>query len=207
MKTVYVYLLDTMADWETGYILSELNSKRYFKKDAPQITLKMVSTSLEPIHSMGGLTIVPDCTIKDIEVTKDNMLILPGANTWNDPKHNAILAKANEFLQNDAAVCAICGATVALAGTGALDERPHTSNGAGFLEMFCPDYKGQSFYVDTLSYADNNLITAGSAGGLLWAKQIIEYLGVFKPDTLEAWHAYFSTGSAEHFFALMQTLQ
>ena len=141
MKTVYVYLLDTMADWETGYILSELNSKRYFKKDAPQITLKMVSTSLEPIHSMGGLTIVPDCTIKDIEVKKDNMLILPGANTWNDPKHNAILAKANEFLQNDAAVCAICGATAALAGTGALDERPHTSNGAGFLEMFCPDYK------------------------------------------------------------------
>ena len=81
MKTVYVYLLDTMADWETGYVLSELNSKRYFKKDAPQITLKMVSTSLEPIHSMGGLTIVPDCTIKDIEVKKDNMLILPGANT------------------------------------------------------------------------------------------------------------------------------
>ena len=73
--------------------------------------------------------------------------------------------------------------------------------------MFCPDYKGQSFYVDTLSYADSNLITAGSAGGLLWAKQILAYLNVFKPDTLEAWHAYFSTGSAEHFFALMQTLQ
>ena len=207
MKTVYVYLLDAMADWETGYVLSELNSKRYFKKDAPKITLKMVSTSLEPIHSMGGLTILPDCTIEDIKVAKENMLILPGANTWNDPKHNAILAKANEFLQNDAAVCAICGATAALAGTGALDERPHTSNGAGFLEMFCPDYKGQSFYVDTLSYADSNLITAGSAGGLLWAKQILAYLNVFKPDTLEAWHAYFSTGSAEQFFALMQTLQ
>lgn len=28
----------------------------------------------------------------------------------------------------------------------------------------------------------------------------------FKQDTLEAWYAYFSTGEAQHFFALMQTL-
>jgi hypothetical protein len=41
---------------------------------------------------------------------------------------------------------------------------------------------------------------------LLWAKQIIERLGVFEPDTLEAWYEYFSTGKPEHFFALMQTL-
>ncbi|MBD5446786.1 MAG: glutamine amidotransferase, partial [Treponema sp.] len=38
------------------------------------------------------------------------------------------------------------------------------------------------------------------------ARQIIAHLGVFRPDTLDAWHAYFSTGDARHFFALMQTL-
>lgn len=53
---------------------------------------------------------------------------------------------------------------------------------------------------------DGGLITAGSTGALLWAKQIIERLGVFEPDTLEAWYEYFSTGKPEHFFALMQTL-
>ena len=46
----------------------------------------------------------------------------------------------------------------------------------------------------------------GGTGALLWAKQVIGRLGVFRPDTLEAWHAYFSTGEAQHFFALMQTL-
>ena len=46
----------------------------------------------------------------------------------------------------------------------------------------------------------------GGTGALLWAKQIIGRLGVFRPDTLEAWYAYFSTGEAQHFFALMQTL-
>mgnify|MGYP007025217248 CR=1 FL=1 len=39
-----------------------------------------------------------------------------------------------------------------------------------------------------------NLITASASGALLWAKQIIEHLGVFRPDTLEEWYAYFNTG-------------
>lgn len=32
MFTVYIYTLDTLADWELGYITAELNSKRFFKK-------------------------------------------------------------------------------------------------------------------------------------------------------------------------------
>lgn len=103
-------------------------------------------------------------------------------------------------------MCAICGATVALANLGLLDSRRHTSNGQGFLEMFSPAYKGQDFYIDEPSISDNNLITASSSGALLWAKQIIERLGVFEATTLEAWFDYFSTGKPEYFFALMQTL-
>ncbi len=206
MFTVYVYVLDTLADWELGYVTSELHSGRFFKKDAPQISLKTVSVSKAPIHTMGGLTVVPDCLIDEIAVSDTSVLLLPGANTWNDPKHGAILNKASEFFSVGATVGAICGATAALAGCGLLDNRPHTSNGPGFLEMFAHDYKGQSFYIDQPSVADHNLITAGSTGGLLWAKQIIERLDVFQADTLEAWYAYFTTGKPEHFFALMQTL-
>ena len=63
MITIYVYILDTLADWELGYVTSELNSGRFFKKDAQSISLKTVSYSKEPIRTMGGLTIVPDCLI------------------------------------------------------------------------------------------------------------------------------------------------
>lgn len=155
---------------------------------------------------MGGLTIVPDCLIDDITVSETSILILPGADTWNDPKHDAIIKKARGFLSLDATVCAICGATPALAAFGLLDKRPHTSNGPGFLEMVSPNYKGKSFYIDKPSVADNNLITAGSTGALLWAKQIIEHLDVFQSDTLKAWYEYFSTGKPEYFLTLMQTL-
>lgn len=206
MFTIYVYVLDTLADWELGHVISELNSGRFFKKDAQCVSLKTVSFTKEPVHTMGGLTIIPDCLLEDIIVNETSVLLLPGADTWNEPKHGAIIEKAAEFLALGATVCAICGATAALAGLGLLDNRPHTSNGPGFLEMVSPCYKGQSFYVDKPSVTDNNLITAGSTGALLWAKQIIERLGVFETKTLEAWYDYFNTGKPEHFFALMQTL-
>ncbi|WP_312047451.1 DJ-1/PfpI family protein [Anaerotignum sp.] len=206
MITIYVYILDTLADWELGYVTSELNSRRFFKKDAPHISLKTVSCSKEPIRTMGGLTIVPDCLINDMVVNETNVLLLPGANTWSDAKHRAIIEKSSDFLSAGALVGAICGATAALANVGVLNSRPHTSNGVGFLEIVSPDYKGQSFYIDKPSVADNNLITASSTGGLLWAKQIIKQLDVFQSNTVEAWYNYLSTGEPEYFFALMQTL-
>lgn len=206
MFTVYIYVLDTLADWELGYVTAELNSGRFFRKDAPEVSVKTAAISKEPVKTMGGLTIVPDCSISDIEAGEKSVLLLPGANTWSDPKHSAIIEKAGELLSAGAMVCAICGATAALANAGLLDGRPHTSNGAGYLEMVSPAYRGQKFFIDAPSVADHNLITASSTGALLWAKQVIERLDVFQHSTLEAWYAYFSTGEAQHFFALMQTL-
>ena len=206
MFKIYVYIFDTLADWELGYVTAELNSGRFFKKDAPRVSVKTVGISKEPVKTMGGLTIVPDCVIDDIAVNDKSVLLLPGGNTWDNPKHGTIVKKAEELLSVGATVCAICGATVALANAGLLDQRPHTSNGTGFLEMTCPNYKGQSFYIDKLSVSDHNLITAGAAGALLWTRQIIEHLGVFQSDTLDFWYEFFNTGDPQFFFAIMQTL-
>ncbi len=206
MMTVYVYVMDTLADWELGYVTAELYSKRFFRVDAPEVRVMTVGRTMEPIRTMGGLTVLPDCTVNDIAVDAQSVLLLPGGNTWDRPEQGAIIRKAAELLSAGATVCAICGATVALAGAGLLNDRLHTSNGEGFLDMMCPGYRGQRHYVAAPSVADGNLITASGTGALLWAKQIIERLGVFRADTLEAWYAYFSTGEARHFFALMQSL-
>ena len=207
MITVYIYLLATLADWEIGSLTAELNSRRFFRPDAPQLIVKTVAVSKDPVKTMGGLTIIPDCTIDEIEMTEKTVLILPGADTWSDAENAQIIQKASVLLSEGGSVCAICGATVALANARILNDRPHTSNGKGFLDMFCPDYKGQKFYVDQPAVSDGNLITGSATGSLMWAKLIIEKLGLFKPESLEAWYAYFSTGKAEHFFALMQSVQ
>lgn len=206
MMNVYVYVQDTMADWEAAHVMAELNSGRFFKQGAPQVAYQTVGASKEAIKTMGGLTVVPDGVLADVVVGEESVLLLPGANTWSEAKHGAVIEKASEMLAAGGTVGAICVATAALAGAGLLDGRPHTSNGAGFLEMMVPGYQGSSFYVDAPSVADGNLITAAGTGGLLWAKQIIGRLGVFAEDMLEAWYAYYSTGEAGHFYALMQSI-
>jgi len=206
MYNVYLYLPETLADWEIGHITAELHSKRFFRADAPQVILRTVALTAELVPTMGGLRIIPDGTIDEVPVTRETVLLLPGANTWADPKHSAIIELAAHLLDAGGTVCAICGATVALANAGLLDQRPHTSNGAGFLEAFCPSYKGQPFFVDAPSVSDGSLITAGATGALMWTKQILERLDVFSPETLRAWYDYFSTGEAQAFFALMQSL-
>jgi len=45
MKTIYVYVMDTLADWELGYVTAELKSGRFFKKGAPAVSVKTVSYS------------------------------------------------------------------------------------------------------------------------------------------------------------------
>ena len=82
MITVYVYILDTLADWELGYVTAELNSKRFFKKDAPDVSVKMAGVSQEPVRTMGGLTVTPDCAVSDIAVNENSVLLLPGAAAW-----------------------------------------------------------------------------------------------------------------------------
>jgi putative intracellular protease/amidase len=206
MFTIYIYVLDTLADWEIGHVTSEINSGRFFKKNAKPVSIKTVSHSKEPIKTMGGLTIVPQLLITDIPLSETTMLLLPGADTWNEPKHTAIIKKAAELLLLGATVCAICGATTALANFGLLNERIHTSNGSGFLEMVAPGYHGQKYYADKPAVAADKLITASSTGTLLWTKLIIEHLDVFEADTLNFWYKFFDTGKSDYFFKLMQTL-
>ena len=107
MTTVYVYVMNTMADWEAAHVMAELKSRRFFKKDAEKVELKTVSCTKEPVRSMGGLTIIPDCTVNEMKAEKDHMLILPGSDMWNAPEHVEILKKAREFLSVGAGVAAI----------------------------------------------------------------------------------------------------
>jgi putative intracellular protease/amidase len=205
-KYVYLYVLDTLSDWEPGYATAELNSGRFFRTRGRRLHVKTVGATREAITTMGGMKIVPDAVLKDVSPESTAMFIVAGADTWFDPAQEPALEKVTELLAAGANVAAICGATGALANAGAFDQRPHTSNGLAYLDLFAKRYQGRAHYVDALAVADRNLITAGSAGSLLFAKYILERLDVFSEDTLEAWYNYFNTGDEKHFFAMMQSL-
>ena len=43
MFTVYIYVLDTLADWELGYVTAELNSGRFSKRTRPKYQSKQLA--------------------------------------------------------------------------------------------------------------------------------------------------------------------
>src|SRR5690554_3224437 len=114
MKTVYHYILNTMADWETGLAIAELNTQRFFS-NSKQFRVRTFALTKEPIKTMGGLTILPDADISEVNKEGAAMMILPGAEEWQQPEHQQVLELAGNFLDAGIPVAAICGATEALA--------------------------------------------------------------------------------------------
>ncbi|WP_018759229.1 DJ-1/PfpI family protein [Paenibacillus terrigena] len=206
MKNAYVYVLDTLADWELGYVIAELNSGQYFKQQGERIPVKTVGATKDPVTTKGGMTIIPDMTVDSIMPETSAILLLPGADSWKDPKNLLVIEKTKQLLDSGCLVAAICGATAALAEAGILDQRPHTSNSPEYLSMFCPNYKGAFYYKEEKIVDDGQLITTGSAGGLHLARQVMERLDVMSKEALSAWYEYYRTGDANHFYALMDAL-
>lgn len=202
-KIVYVYILDTMADWELGYVMSAINMEAMFSKENTKYCIKTVGNTKEPIHTLGGLTIIPDCSVEEIMESDMVAILLPGADTWDDPKHKIILKSIGTYIEKGILVAAICGATLALANLSILNTHLHTSNSIEYLNSFSETYTGQNLYQGGLSFTDNNLITASSAGALLWAKQIMQYLEILPNEMIEAWYNYYFTGEPKYYMELL----
>lgn len=205
-KVIYIYILDTMADWEIGYILQSISMEKLLNKDTTKFCIKTVGFNKKAIKTLGGLTIIPDCSLDEINEDKMVAILLPGADIWNDHNQKLILEKIHSYIDKGILVAAICGATIALSDLGILNNCLHTSNSLEYLCSFSKNYTGQDFYKNELSVDDKNIITASSAGGLLWAKQILEHLKVYSNTTIEAWYKYYLTGDSKYYFELISSV-
>lgn len=205
-KKVFLYVFNTMSDWEYGYLVAELNSGRYFKKDVAPLKVITVGANNEMITTMGGLSIKPDISFDECTLESKDLLILPGGTTWNEEIHQPILERIGQALELGTIVAAICGAAEALANRGYLDTRKHTSNNLEYTKMVCPNYKGEKLYEMGPAVSDKNLVTASGIAPLEFAMEVLKTLDVFAPDTLHAWYNLNKTHKPEYFFELMSSI-
>jgi len=204
---IYLYVLNTLADWEISHLITEINSGRFLKKSIETPKIIKVGNDLTPIITMGGLEITPDIDVHNINLENGDLIVLPGGNTWQNEENQEIIKIIHKKLDMNITVAAICGATTALAETGILDNRKHTSNGKGFLEMMCKNYKGKDFYEDKLAVVDNNLITATGFAPLEFTYEIIKKMNLMGTNTLEAWFNLYKTKDTKYFYELMGSLE
>ena len=111
--TAHVAIYDTLADWEVGYLLVELRTGRYTVTPWDIVT---VAEAAEPITTMGGVRILPDMLLEDLDPASSNLLILPGADMWDAGGGQPFATAASRFLDAGVPVAAICGAMTAASG-------------------------------------------------------------------------------------------
>ena len=206
-NTLYLYVFDTMADWEVGYLTAELNSGRYFKKGLASSKIVTVGITKAPITTKGGLKILPDIELDDCSIENADALILPGGDTWTETIHEPILRTVEQCFKENILVAAICGATIGLAQKGLLDKRWHTSNDLEYLKMICPAYRGEMYYKKESAVTDGKLITASVVAPLEFAFHVLKSLEVFTPQTLNAWYNLNKTQEPKYFYELMNSIQ
>ena len=206
-NTVYLYVFDTMADWEISYLSAEINSGRFYKKGVMPLKVVTVGIDKVPVTTMGGLKILPEIELNECRIEDAAALILPGGNTWTEAIHAPAIRMAEQYLEQGIVVGAICGATFALAMAGVLDQRAHTSNDLGYLKMVCPSYAGEQHYKQEPAVTDGSLITASGVAPLEFTLHILKSLEVFSPQTLDAWYNLYKTQEGKYFFELMNSIQ
>jgi putative intracellular protease/amidase len=198
-RTAHVALFDDLNDSEVGHLLVELRTGRFTEERFDVVT---VAEGLEPITTMGGVRMVPDALLADLDPGDSDLLVLPGGDMWDAGGGEAFAAVAGRFLDAGVAVAAICGATAGLARAGLLDERDHTSAAAGYLAA--TRYAGGDRYIDQRAVVDGELITAGPQSPVQFARATLGRLGLADADTLDAYERLFDRGDASAFTVLMQ---
>jgi len=192
--TIHVALYDSLADWEVGHLLAELRTGRFTGTPFEVVT---VAETTDPIITMGGVRMLPDITLTELDPAVSALLILPGGELYDAGGGEAFAEAARRFLDAGVPVAAICGATAGLARAGLLDDRRHTSAAAEYLAS--TGYAGGEHYVDARAAIGGDVITAGPQSPVQFAAATLRRLGLASDETLAAYEAVFADGDATAF--------
>jgi putative intracellular protease/amidase len=186
----YVFVFDGLADWEPALALCEI-------RKSGKYDVLAAAHSSETVTTMGGLKLVPDVKIDQIEPRETAIFILPGGNRWEeapDPKVDGLLRRLHA---DGVLIGALCAATLEVARAGLTRGVRHTSNAKSYLKKMVPEYKenDERFYVDELAVTDHRIITASGLGSVEFAREVIRELGIYNEATTQMWFEMFKNGA------------
>jgi putative intracellular protease/amidase len=187
-KAAYVLVVPGFADWEPAHALAELRRHGNYR-------VEVVGLQSAPVESMGGVRVLPNRLLIDVDPDDVAVFILPGGARWeSEPLEPEIGVLLERLTAQAVPVAAICGATVAITRAGVLRGRRHTSNGLAYLQGLVPDYKDAAHYVDAPAVRDRGLITASGLANVEFAKEILAELGVLNEAVRAMWADMFRRG-------------
>lgn len=187
-KAVYLLVVDGFADWEAAHAVAELRRDGHYR-------IESAGLSPSPVISMGGISVLPSITLREIDPGDVAVLILPGGDRWESaPIESDLEEFLNRLDMQQVPIAAICAATVAISRAGLLKGRRHTSNGLDYLRAHVADYAEAANYVDAPAVRDRGLITASGLADVEFARELFEELDVMSASDRAIWAGMFRTG-------------
>ncbi|MDY3989473.1 MAG: DJ-1/PfpI family protein [Massilioclostridium sp.] len=189
MKTVLFALLDKWADWEAAYLSSALQML-----GQNQFSNRVLSLTKDPVESIGGFRVVPDCDLQSVPADYD-ALILIGGMSWRDTSAQQLKSLIESCLIDGKVLGAICDASAYLGTIGVLNSVRHTSNDLNDLKAWAGDaYTGEDNYVREQAVRDCNVITANGTAALEFAQEVLLALKVAPEEAIHEWYQFHKLG-------------
>ncbi|RDI99119.1 thiamine biosynthesis protein ThiJ [Dyella solisilvae] len=180
--TVYFLAFDGFVDWHAAQALCEIRRPGDWR-------LQTVGFSLQPVLSMGGLRVLPELTLDQLDLDRAALLILPGGHLWEHGYGEEAVDAARRVHAVGAPVAAVDSGVLALARAGLLDHCRHTGNWPGQIDSQVSTYAGADQYdPQVLAVSDGGVITASQLGSVEFAREVIRTLDLYNASDREHWY-------------------
>jgi putative intracellular protease/amidase len=192
--TVYFLVFEGFADWQAALALCEIRRPGDWQ-------VQTVGFSMEPVVSMGGLTVQPDLPLAQLDFDAAALLIVPGGHLWLRGEGEPAVAAIRRMHAVGAPVAGIDSGVLALARAGLLDDCRHTGNWPGQIDSQVPAYAGAERYdAGALAVRDGGTITASHLGSVEFAHEVIQTLDLYGPSDREHWFRLYKHAIPPPFF-------
>jgi putative intracellular protease/amidase len=182
-----IVLTEGFADWECALLMATARAEL-------GVDLIVASPGGTVVTSMGGLHITPHLPAEALAPADFDGVVLCGGRIWETAAAPDLTNTLHAFHAGGRVVAGICGATLALAASGILDENDHTGNSAASLSAVA-GYRGQGRYRDQpQAVRSGRLVTAAGTAPVSFAAEIFRALGLGS----EALDAYLALYAGEH---------
>jgi putative intracellular protease/amidase len=183
----YLFVFNGLADWEPALALCEIRKSGKYE-------VLTAGHSREAVVTMGGLKVMPDIAIDEIEARETAIFMLPGGNRWEEGPDQRVDELLRRLHADEILIGALCAATLEIGRAGLTRGVRHTSNSKSYLKEMVPEYKDESLYVDELAVTDHKIITASGLGSVEFAREVIRELGIYNEADRRMWFDMFKKG-------------
>lgn len=188
-KNVLFVILDQYADWEAAYLSSLL-----LALGRDKFVVKTVSLTKDPIHSLGGFTVLPDYDIQSIPQDFEGVILIGGM-SWRTEAARQVEPLVKDALSKGKVVGGICDASAFLGTIGILNAIDHTSNDINDLKQWAGEaYTGEKNYMKQDVVRSHNVITANGTATLEFAKEVMIALNVASENKIQEWYNFYKLG-------------